>query len=131
RHYKKCDLIHPILQFILELIILDFTIEYDAKKPATLNISTPFQEVEIVLLHIRSGEIYPVSFLALQPYDIENQMCDWENGFDWSIYFDQRGIEVYKIVIHGNAVIQGAIALEQKEDHVWVHLVESIPHKHK
>ncbi|KRE35617.1 hypothetical protein [Paenibacillus sp. Soil522] len=84
-----------------------------------------------MLLHIRSGETYPISFLALQPYDIEDQMHDWEEGFDWSVYFGQRGIEVYKMVIRGNDVIQGAIALECKEDHVWVHLIESIPHERK
>lgn len=85
----------------------------------------------IVLLHIRSGETYPISFLALQPYDIKDQMHDWEENFDWSVYFGQRGIEVYKMVIRGNDVIQGAIALERKEDHIWVHLIESVPSERK
>ncbi|WP_150274168.1 hypothetical protein [Paenibacillus tepidiphilus] len=84
-----------------------------------------------MLLHIRSGERYPVSFLALQPIDIKKQMQDWELGFDWSIYFGQSGIEVYKMVIRGNDVIQGVIALERREDHVWVHLIESIPVERK
>ncbi|QQZ64575.1 hypothetical protein JI735_34675 (plasmid) [Paenibacillus sonchi] len=84
-----------------------------------------------MLLHISSGEKYPISFLALQPYDIEDQMHDWEKGFDWSVYFGQRGIEVYKMVVRGNDVIQGAIALECKEDHVWVHLIESVPSERK
>lgn len=84
-----------------------------------------------MLLHNRSGETYPVSFLTLQPYDIQHQMHDWEQGFDWSIYFSQREIEVYKMVICGNAVIQGAISFEGKEDHVWVHLIESIPPQRK
>lgn len=84
-----------------------------------------------MLVHIRSGETYPVSFLALQPYDIEVQMQDWNKAFDWSIYFDHQAIEMYKMVIRGNAVIQGAIALERREDHVWVHLIESIPRQRK
>lgn len=84
-----------------------------------------------MLLNNRSGETYPVSFLALQPYDIQQQMHDWEKGFNWSIYFSQHGIEVYKMLVRGSTVIQGAIALEGKEDHVWVHLIESIPPQRK
>jgi len=84
-----------------------------------------------VLFNIRNGETYPVSFLALRQEDIKNQMYDWEENFDWSIYLGQRGIEVYKMVIRGNDVIQGVIALEPREDHVWVYLIESIPDERK
>ncbi|THF75724.1 hypothetical protein [Cohnella fermenti] len=84
-----------------------------------------------MLLHIRSGESYHVSFLALQPYDIEEQMSDWEEAFDWSVYFGRNGIEVYKMVIRGNGVVQGAIALEIKQDHIWIHLIESVPSERK
>lgn len=83
-----------------------------------------------MLLHSRSGEQFPVSFLALQPYDM-SQMQDWNEAFDWPIYFGQRSVEVYKMVIRGNYVIQGAIALERREDHVWVQLIESIPKQRK
>lgn len=84
-----------------------------------------------MLLHILSGETYPISFLPLEPYDIEDQMYDWQENFDWSVYFGQRGTEVYKMVIRGNDVMQGAIALERKEDHIWVHLIESVPNERK
>ncbi|QUL54122.1 hypothetical protein KDC22_27915 [Paenibacillus tritici] len=84
-----------------------------------------------MLIHIRSGETYPISFHILQPHDIMDQMYDWEDNFDWSVYFGQHGITVYKMVIHGDDVIQGAIALERREDHVWVHLIESIPRARK
>lgn len=80
-----------------------------------------------MLLHIRSGETYPVTFLLLQPYDVEDHMQDWDEAFDWSIYFGQPGIEVYKMIVTGNDDIQGAIALERKADHVYVHLIESAP----
>lgn len=49
----------------------------------------------------------PVSFLALQPNDIKDQMYDWNKTFDWKVYFDQSGVEAYKMVIRGNDVIQG------------------------
>lgn len=81
-----------------------------------------------MLLHIRSGETYPVSFLALQPYDVDLHMSNWLDDFDWTVYFGQPEVEVYKMVITGNDVIQGAVALEPREDHIHVHLIESAPH---
>lgn len=81
-----------------------------------------------MLLHIRSGETYPITFLLLQPYDVEDHMQDWDAAFDWSIYFGQPGFEVYKMVVTGNDVIQGVIAIERKSDHVYIHLIESAPH---
>lgn len=81
-----------------------------------------------MLLHNESEELYQVSFLSLQPYDVEENMIGWDNAFDWTIYFGTRGVEVYKMVITGNDEIQGAIALEIRQDHVYVHLIESAPH---
>lgn len=69
--------------------------------------------------------------LPLHHSDIDEQMQDWIEAFDWTVYFDYRNVEVYKMVVRGNGVIQGAIALEIKEDHVWIHLIESIPKKRK
>lgn len=83
-----------------------------------------------MLLHIRSREEYPIAFLPLHPHDM-NQLQDWNEAFDWSIYFGKARVEVYKMVLRGNDVIQGVIALERKEDHIWVHLIESIPEQRK
>ncbi|SED10304.1 hypothetical protein [Paenibacillus sp. GP183] len=80
-----------------------------------------------MLLHVKSHELYPVSFLSLQPYDVKQQIHNWDEAFDWTVYFGQPGVEVYKMLITGNDVIQGAIALERKEDHVYIHLIESAP----
>lgn len=55
-------------------------------------------------------------------------MPGWDKTFDWTVYFEQLGFEVYKMIVAGNDVIQGALALERKEDHVYVHLIESAPH---
>lgn len=52
----------------------------------------------------------------------------WEKEFDWMIYFHRPNHEVYKMVIPGNDEIQGAVALEPRREHVFVHLVESAPH---
>ncbi|MFC5651228.1 hypothetical protein ACFPYJ_19375 [Paenibacillus solisilvae] len=81
-----------------------------------------------MLLHRDSKEYYPVSFLSLQPYDVKEQMQDWDEAFDWTDYFGRPGVEVYKMVVSGNDEIQGAIALARKEDHVFILLLEGAPH---
>lgn len=81
-----------------------------------------------LLVHIKSGELYPVNFLPLHPYDLQGDMAKGEDAFDWNIYFGFRNVELYKLVIQGNDVMQGAIALERREDHVYIHLIESAPH---
>jgi len=73
-------------------------------------------------------QLYPVSFLPLTQYDVEECMQGWEETFDWSAYFDQPGIATYKMVVTGINEIQGAIAIEDRRDHIYVHLVESAPH---
>ncbi|HUC93865.1 MAG TPA: hypothetical protein VMS09_17930 [Paenibacillus sp.] len=79
-------------------------------------------------MHNESRELYPVEFVNLDHSDVASQMSDWDESFDWTVYFGHRGIEVYKMCVVGNPDIQGALALEYKEDHVWVHLIESAPH---
>lgn len=48
--------------------------------------------------------------------------------FDWNLEFKEPTRDVYKLTIVNNqSVIQGLISLEVKEDHVFMHLVESAP----
>lgn len=82
----------------------------------------------MLLFHTENKELYPVSFLTLQPYDVKEQMQDWDEAFDWTDYFGKPNVEVYKMIATGNDEIQGAIALERKEDHVFILLIESAPH---
>ena len=53
-----------------------------------------------------------------------------ENGwlFDWKYELKQPEREVYKLTIVNNqTVIQGLISLEIRNDHVFMHLIESAP----
>lgn len=48
--------------------------------------------------------------------------------FNWKNEFKEPAREVYKLTIVNNSkIIQGLISLEVKEDHVYMHLVESSP----
>jgi hypothetical protein len=48
--------------------------------------------------------------------------------FDWRQELKDPARDVYKLTIVGNpSIIQGLICIEVKEDHVFMHLVESAP----
>ncbi|QHW33882.1 hypothetical protein GZH47_25865 [Paenibacillus rhizovicinus] len=81
-----------------------------------------------MLLHNASLESYPVHFAAMNPHEIQEQLNGRDKAFDWTIYYNYPQVLVFKMMIIGNDAIQGAIALENKEDHVYVHLIESAPH---
>lgn len=55
-------------------------------------------------------------------------MEGWSKGFDWSSYFSNQYIELYKMVVNNTNEIQGVIAIELCEGYIEVHLVESAPH---
>ena len=53
-----------------------------------------------------------------------------KNGwlFDWKCEYKQPDRDVYKLTIEGNPdVIQGLISITEREDHVYMHLIESAP----
>ncbi|PWV97335.1 hypothetical protein DFQ01_12266 [Paenibacillus cellulosilyticus] len=89
-----------------------------------------------MIVHRQTKEHYPVDFHPLTPFDVSTMIRDgslfsWELQFDWTLYFRFYNIEVYKMVIRGDDEIQGCIAFEVKEDHIYVHLIESAPHNFK
>ena len=68
-------------------------------------------------------EISIVSFADLKTVTKKNK---WQ--FDWYFEYKQPQREVYKLTIVNNQqIVQGLVSLEIKEDHVYMHLVESAP----
>lgn len=48
--------------------------------------------------------------------------------FNWKREFNEINRQVFKLYIFGNSnIIQGFISLEIKQDHVYIHLIESSP----
>jgi hypothetical protein len=53
-----------------------------------------------------------------------------KNGwlFNWKSEYRQPDRDVYKLTISGNPeIIQGLISITEREDHVYMHLIESAP----
>jgi len=61
----------------------------------------------------------------------ELKLVTKKNGwvFDWRKELKEPSRDIYKLTIIGNpSVIQGLLSIEVKEDHVFMHLVESAPY---
>lgn len=84
-----------------------------------------------MLLHNQTGRTYPVYFEELTLTEVTQEMNSWEESFDWTLYFGESKpgeIRTYKMKVKNQTQIEGAIALESRQDHVYIHLIESAPH---
>jgi hypothetical protein len=75
-----------------------------------------------------TGDSFQTEISILTKEDLKN--ITKKNGwlFDWKTEKKNVQKEIYKLTIIGNPhIIQGIIGLEVKQDHVYMHLVESAP----
>jgi len=76
--------------------------------------------------NVISGDSFPTNVLRLTNSDLKNiaKKKGWQ--FNWKRELKQPERDIYKLTITNNpTIIQGLISLEVKEDHVYMHLVES------
>jgi hypothetical protein len=78
--------------------------------------------------NIVTGDSFATDISLLTKSDLKT--VSKTNGwlFNWRDELKEPARDVYKLTIVNNAqIIQGLISLEVKEDHVYMHLVESAP----
>lgn len=67
-----------------------------------------------------------VSVITLKDLKSVTKKNGWD--FNWRVEFKEPARDVFKLTIVNNQnIIQGLVSLEVKEDHVYMHLVESAP----
>lgn len=73
-----------------------------------------------------SGDSFKTEVLLITTKDIKGiKKADWL--FDWKAEAKDKEKSVYKLVIADNpTIIQGLISLEDRGDHIYMHLIESI-----
>jgi len=72
-----------------------------------------------------TGEVFDTEIVRLTIKDV-NQInkADWQ--FDWVKEIKDKTKEVYKLTTVNNpTIIQGLLSVEDKQDHVFMHLIES------
>jgi hypothetical protein len=78
--------------------------------------------------NIVTGDSFATDISLLTKNDLKtvSKINGWL--FNWRDEFKEPARDVFKLTIVNNAqIIQGLISLEVKEDHVYMHLVESAP----
>jgi hypothetical protein len=76
--------------------------------------------------NVQSGDSFPTEISLLTISELKNitKKSGWR--FNWGNELKASDREVYKLTIANNPnIIQGIISLEVKEDHVYMHLIES------
>ena len=72
-----------------------------------------------------TGEVFDTIIVHLTSKDLKNIIkSEWQ--FDWSKELNDKTKEVYKLTTeHNPTIIQGLLSIEDKEDHIFMHLIES------
>ena len=78
--------------------------------------------------NVVTGDSFATDISLLKSSDLKNTTKAKNWIFDWKYEFQQPERDVFKLTIVNNSeIIQGLICVEIKEDHVYMHLVESAP----
>ena len=72
-----------------------------------------------------TGEVFDTVVVLLTLKDLSCiHKSDWQ--FDWTKEIKDKSKEVYKLTTVNNpTIIQGLLSLEDKQDHIFMHLIES------
>lgn len=72
-----------------------------------------------------TGEVFDTEIVRMTPKLVkEIKKADW--NFDWSKEIKDKSKEVYKLTTVNNpTIIQGLVSIEDKQDHIFMHLIES------
>ena len=75
-----------------------------------------------------TSDSFPTDVLILEKSDLKHITKTKGWLFNWRFEFELPDRDVYKLTITGNpSVIQGLVSLTERDDHVYMHLIESAP----
>src|SRR5690606_11449008 len=98
------------------------------KKPTEIGLEFTIDKLTNSIENIQTADNFPTEISLLSNSELKS--ITKKNGwnFNWKNEFKQPEKDVYKLTIIGNPrIIQGLVSLEVKEDHVYMHLIESAP----
>ena len=70
-------------------------------------------------------EVFDTEVVQLTLKDVSQiKKADWQ--FDWAKEIKDKTKEVYKLTtVNNSTIIQGLLSIEDKQDHIFMHLIES------
>ena len=95
------------------------------KKRLTRHIDLEIDKLTNSVENSLSGEVFDTEVTRLKNTDFKViKKSDWQ--FDWKLEFKAPKNEIYKLTTANNpTIIQGLLSIEDKVDHVFMHLIES------
>lgn len=75
--------------------------------------------------NLATGEVFNTQIVRLEDSDSKQiKKTDWQ--FNWRKELKDKSKEVYKLTTDNNpTIIQGLLSIEDKRDHIFMHLIES------
>ncbi len=96
------------------------------KKSSDLGLDFVVDKLTNSIENVQTGDSFQTEISLLSSSEIKKitKKNGWQ--FNWKSEFKQPEKDIYKLTIVGNLnIIQGLVSLEVKEDHVYMHLIES------
>lgn len=98
-----------------------------------MRINPQYIDIEIDKLtnsitNVITGDNFQTVISILDSHNL--RLVSKKNGwlFNWKSEYKLHDRDVYKLTIEGNTdIIQGLISITEREDHVYMHLIESAP----
>jgi len=96
-----------------------------------MNYSKQYINVEIDKLtdsieNTLTGDVFNTEIILIDKNDLRNLTTEKGWLFDWKAEHQKPDRDVYKLTITNNpSVIQGLMSVTEREDHVYMHLIES------
>lgn len=92
------------------------------------NIEIEIDKLTNSIENVITGDCFKTEIIHISELDLKEISKKNKWLFNWKSEFKSPDRDVYKLVITGNeSIIQGLISLTEKQDHVYVHLIESAP----
>lgn len=96
------------------------------KKSSDLGLDFVIDKLTNSIENVQTGDSFQTEISLLSAAEVKKitKRNGWQ--FNWKSEFKQPERDIYKLTIVGNPnIIQGLVSLEVKEDHVYMHLIES------
>lgn len=95
------------------------------KKNQSLGLDFIVDKLTNSIENTSTGEVFDTEIVRLTNTDVKQiKKSGWQ--FDWHAELNDKTKEVYKLTTVNNpTIIQGLVSLEDKLDHVFMHLIES------
>lgn len=94
------------------------------KKQKELGLDFEIDKLTNSIENTQTNEVFDTEVVRLNQKDIKQiRKADWQ--FNWSKELKGKTKEVYKLTTTNNiTIIQGLLSIEDKQDHVFMHLLE-------